>query len=187
MIITHKTKLKEIVNILPIAQLAGTDLLLECSKFAMPKEIQGIKPMKHSAITILQQSWIWDIKDTKDLLLAYVEIFFGVKEKQEEWLKKSPLIDFYRFAWEVKEQSLRYADAFAEIKVELTEDEKKAGFGDKDENGLTNMVLSMSNKKGISMKDAWDYPLVEYIYTFQHDAKESNRQRKYNKIISEKK
>jgi len=187
MIITHKTKLKEIGNILPISTIAGVDLLQECSQFDMPKEIQGIKPMKHSAITILEQSWIWDTKDTTELLLAYVEIFFKIKEKQEKWLTECPLIDFYRFAWEVKEQSLRYAEAFNEIKVELTEDEKKAGFGDKDENGLTNMVLAMSNKKGISMSEAWNYPLVEYIYTFQHDAKESNKQRKYNKIISEKK
>lgn len=187
MIITEKTKLKDIGKILPLAQLAGVDLLFECSKYKMPEKIRGIKPLKHSAIIILQQSWIWDIKDTTDLLLAYVEIFFGIKEKQEKWLLKCPLIDFYRFAWEVKEQSLRYAEAFNEIKVELTEDEKKAGFGDKDDNGLVNMVLAMSNKKGISMKQAWDYPLVEYIYTFQHDAKESNKQRKYNKIISEKK
>ena len=187
MLITHKTKLKEIGNILPISTLAGVDLLEECSKFDMPEMIQGIKPMKHSAITILQQSWIWDIKDTTELLLAYVEIFFGIKEKQEKWLLQCPLIDFYRFAWQVKEQSMRYAEAFAEIKVELTEEEKKAGYGDKDENGLTNMVLAMSNKKGISMSEAWNYPLVEYIYTFQHEAKESNRQRKYNKIIAEKK
>lgn len=187
MIINEKTKLKDIPKILPLAELAKVDLMKECSKFKMPTKIRGIEPMKHSAITILQQSWIWDIKDTTELLLAYVEIFFGIKEKQERWLLKCPLIDFYRFAYEVKEQSLKYAKAFSEIKVELTELEKKAGFGEKDENGLTNLVLQMADKKGISMNEAWEYKLVEYIYTFQNDAKNSNRQRKYNKLSNERK
>lgn len=187
MIITSKHKLKDIGKILPLANLANVDLLKECSKFDMPKTIQGIEPMKHHKITILQQSWIWDIKDKSDLLIAYADIFFGIKKKHEKWLTNCPLIDFYRFCFEVQQQSIRYADEFAKIKVELTEDEKKAGFGDKDPNGLVSMVYSMSNKKHVSMEVAWQYPVVEYIYSFQTDAKESNKQRKYNKIIAEKK
>jgi len=185
--ITDKTLLKEIASILTIANITKTDILEQCSKFPMPTHIQGIEVMKHSKITILQQSWIWDITDTNELLKAYAELFFGIKNNHEKWLSKCPLIDFYRFAWEVKEKSNYYAQEFSNIKIELTEDEKKAGYGDKDENGLSGMVLSMADKRGVSMSEAWNYPLVEYIFVFSRQAKESNKQRKYNKIISEKK
>lgn len=187
MIITAKHKLKDIPKILPLLAVSGQDLLKECSKFDMPKTIQGIEPMKHSKITILQQSAIWDIKDNAELLNAYAEIFFGITKKHTTWLANCPIIDFYRFAFEVQQQSIRYAEELSNIKVELTEAEKKAGYGEKDPNGLLNLVYAMANKKHVSMEVAWNYPLVEYIFTFQNDAKESNRQRKYNKIISETK
>lgn len=187
MIITSKTKLKDIWKVLPVAELAKTDILAECSKFEMPKKIRGIEIMKHSKITILQQSWIWDIKETDKLLIAYAEIFFGITKNHEKWLKECPLIDFYRFAHEVKEQSKRYADEFANIRVELSEDEKKAGYGDADPHGLAGMVASMADKRGVSMEVAWNYPIVEYIFVFSRDAAAANKQRAYNKIISEKK
>lgn len=187
MIINSKHTLSDMPKILPLLAVSKQDLLKECSKFEMPKTIQGVEPMALSKITILQQSWIWDIKDTTELLLAYCEIYFGITKKQSNWLAKCPLIDFYRFAYEVQKQSIKYAEELGNIQVELTDDEKKAGYGDKDPNGLLNMVYAMSNKKHISMEAAWNYPVVEYIFTFQNEAKESNRQRKYNKIISEKK
>jgi len=134
---------------------------------------------------MLQQSAIWDEKDNENLMQLYAEIFFGIKKDHTKWLMKCPLIDFYRFCFEVQTQSVKYAEEFSKIKVELTAAEKKAGYGDSDPNGLVNMVYSMSNKKHVSMEVAWNYPVVEYIYTFQTDAKESNRQRKYNKIMSE--
>lgn len=187
MIITSKTKLKDIEKVLTVAKLAGVDILEECAKHPMPEKIRGIEPLKLSKISILQQSWIWDIKDNNELLSAYCEIFFGIKKNHEKWLKNCPLIDFYRFCHEVKEQSNRYAEELSNIKVELSEEEKKAGYGDADPHGLAGMVASMAEKRGVSMEQAWNYPVVEYIFIFSRAAADSNKQRRYNKIISEKK
>ena len=201
MIITAKTKLKEMSRIQPILNLSNVDILAECSKFKMPDKIRGIRPLKFYDMSFNDLGWLWDIKEPNELMTAIVEIFFYSQlPKWKKWLHKDsekwcvkwlfnvPLIDFYNFANEVSNRTKQEADEFSKMKLELSDDEKKAGYGQPDKDSIAKMKDSFARRQGISsLEDAGNYSWTIYKFVFRIDIEEANRQRRYNKIISEKK
>jgi len=200
MIITGKTKLKEMTRISPILNLTNTDILKECSKFTMPDKIRGITPLKFYDMSFNNLGWLWDIKQPNELMTAIVEIFFYSKlnrfkkwlHKDSEkwaarWLFNAPLIDFYNFANEVSTRIKQEAEEFSKMKLDLSEDEKAAGYGQPDKDSIAKMKDSFARRQGISsLEDAGNYSWTIYKFVFRVDIEEANRQRKYNEIISKK-
>lgn len=200
MVINEKTRLREMQTIAPFASLAGVDLLDKCSKFNMPTSIRGIKPMPFYNVSMQNLAWIWDIKDAQDLMIAICEIFFYSQLPKwrklinndsakwaERWLLDAPLIDFYRFAYQVSDDAMNAADQFSKIQIKLTEEERAAGYGHTDPDSVKKMIDAFARRQGISsMDDAANYAWVHYLFVFKNDADEQNRQRKYNEILANK-
>ena len=186
--ITEKHKLKDMAEIAILLECSETDLLTECAKYPFTGKIRGIVPKSFDDMTMREQVWLWDIKQTTELLSAICQIFFNIPEKNvEKWLLKCPLIDFYSFVDSVNKRSIAHADLFSNLKVDLTEEEKKAGYGETTKSGAKTMVMEMSERRQITIDEAWDLKVIEYYLVFEHATEAANRQRRLNKIYNEKK
>lgn len=171
-------------KIYPLLQCSDIDLMKECAKHKFSGAIRGIKPKPFDDITMREQVWLWDIKDSREQLNAICEIFF--KRDPEKWLLKCYLIDFYSFVNQVIERSIYHANLFSNLKVDLTEEEKKAGYGEGTKSGVKSMVLEMSELRQISIDEAWDLKVIEYYLVFEHRIDNINRQRKLQEIYNQK-
>jgi hypothetical protein len=200
MVITSKTKLREIGRILPLVELSNIDLMKECSRFAVPDRIRGVKVMPFRQVAIRDLKWLWDTTDNQAMLLALVEVFFysqlpkwrkWLNPDSEKWARRwmvnCPLIDFYRVAGYLIDEIKNAADQFASIQINLTPEESEAGYGKPDPDSVQKMIDSFARRMGItSHEEAAAVPWVIYLSVFKWDADSQNLQRKYNAILTEK-
>ena len=184
----------------PIAELAGVDVFEKSKEFSVPEKIRGLIPVPFYNISMKNLAWLWDTKDPKDMLLAIVEIFFysgrpwwckRIFKDSEKWSKRwlmgAPLIDFYRFAYEIIEQTKQAAEQFSKMQINLSDEEKEAGYGQPDPESVQKLIDAFARRMGInSLEAAADYPWTHYRFVFKSDVDEQNRQRKLNIIIAEK-
>lgn len=194
--ITEKTKLKDMNKIYPLIKLWDKDLITECAAFKVPEKINGIKPLIFSKVPFSHLAALWDIKDSDKLMSAIVEIFFysqtnkkkDVDQWVEKFLNKALLIDFYNFANSVIKWAESEAKYYGSLKVELSDNEKKAGYGKPDKNSIRKMIDTFAKRQHISsLEEAGNYSNSIYKFVFTVDVEEANKQRAYNKIISAKK
>ena len=201
MIITQNTKLRDMAIIAPIASLAGVDVLEKCKPFAVPDKIRGLQPMPFYNVSMTNVAWLWDIEDPKEMLNAICEVFFYPalpKWKRKyiysdsvkwaaKWMLGCPLIDFYRYAYEVSEQLKSAANDFAKMQINLSEEEREAGYGQPDPESVQKMIDSFARRQGIaSLEEAGSYPWTHYRFVFKNDVDEQNKQRRYNEILAKK-
>ncbi len=201
MVITSKTQLREMVRIVPVASLAGVDILEQCKRFAMPDKVRGLTPVPFYNLSMKNLAWLWDVVDGDDMMKAVAEIFFYPSlpawkrrhvHKQSDvwaakWLLRCPVIDFYRYTYEIIEQVKAAAEAFSKMQVNLSKDEKAAGYGQPDPEAVHKMIDAFAQRQRISsLEEAADYAWVHYRFVFQNDVNEQNRQRKYNEIVAKK-
>ena len=201
MVITAKTKLRDMAVIAPIASLANIDILEKCKAFSVPEKIRGLKPIQFYNVSMTNVAWLWDVKDPKEMLIAICEVMFypslpAWKRKYiyrdsekwaKKWMLKCPLIDFYRYAFEVSELLKSAANDFAKMQVNLTEEEREAGYGQPDPESVQKMIDSFARRQGIaSLEEAGNYPWSHYRFVFKNDVDEQNKQRKYNEILANK-
>ena len=197
--ITAKTKLKEMIFIAPLIDLADMDIVKECAKFERPEKIRGLKPVEFYDISFNNLAWLWDIKDSNEFILAIAEIFFFPKTNKwfqdfkdaekwaKQWILNVPLIDFYNYCNYIKEQAEKAAQEFAAMKLNLSEEEKQAGYGATDPESIMKMIDSFAKRQHISsLEEAGNYSWSVYRFVFKVDIDEANRQRKYNEIITNK-
>ena len=200
MVITERTKLRDMPKILPIASLAGVDLMEQCKKFGIASSIRGITPMPFYNLSMNDLAWLWDITDPNDMLTAIAEVFFypglpswkkklhkNSEQWATKWIRSCPVIDFYRYAYEIVEQIKSAAETFSKMQVNLTEDERAAGYGQPDNESVQKMIDAFARRQHISsLEIAAKYPWVNYRFVFQCDVDEQNRQRRYNEIVAKK-
>jgi hypothetical protein len=200
MVITEKTKLKNIADVLTVASVANVDLMQECAKFPMPETIKGVRVEPFYSISFKNLAWLWDISVPEEKVIAIAEVFIycNLSERDKKrnpdsekwakrWLPDVPLIDFYRVANEVNASIVSAAADFAKMQVNLTAEEKEAGYGAKDNNAIQKMVDAFARRQRISShEDAANYPWTIYKFVFQIDIDEQNRQRKLNEITAKK-
>lgn len=201
MIITQNTKLRDMAIIAPIASLARVDVLEKCKPFAVPDKIRGLQPMPFYNVSMTNVAWLWDIEDPKEMLTAICEVFFYPalpKWKRKyiyldsvkwaaKWMLGCPLIDFYRYAYEVSEQLKSAANDFAKMQINLSEEEREAGYGQPDPESVQKMIDSFARRQGIaSLEEAGNYPWTHYRFVFKNDVDEQNKQRRYNEILAKK-
>jgi hypothetical protein len=201
MIINQNTLLREMSNIMPIVSLTDVDILKECSKFSMPERIRGLKIVRFSDVSFRNLIWLWDIAGPEQMMIALAEVFFypnlpawrkWLNKDSEKWAIRwfpgCPLIDFYRFAYEMKENIRHAGDDFANMRIDLSEEEKQAGYGSPDPESTRKMIDSFARRQRISsLEEASDYSWAVYRFVFKVDIDEANRQRKYNKILQKPK
>jgi len=198
--ITDKTKLKEMERLAILINLADVDILKECSKYPLPEKIRGIKPVAFADVPFINLAWLWDIKESSERIMAICEIFFYPQLPKwkrklykhsdkwaQRWLLNCPLIDFYNFANSVNEWIQKEAKDYSNMKIDLTKEERAAGYGDPDPLAVKKMIDTFARRQGFAdMDEAARQPNVVYKFVFKIDIENANKQRKYNKVISDK-
>lgn len=186
--------------ITPIAELAGVDILNECKRFDVPKEISSVRPIPFYNISMTNLAWLWDITDTWAYMIAVAEVFFypalpwwcrRLFPDSEKWAKRwvlnAPAIDYYRFTYEVTEQAKQAAEQFAKMQIALTDEERQAGYGGHDPEAVQKMIDAFARRQRISsLEVAGSYPWSHYRFVFKADIDEQNKQRKYQEILAKK-
>ena len=76
MVITERTQLREMVRIVPVASLAGVDILEQCKRFAMPDKVRGLTPVPFYNLSMKNLAWLWDVVDGDDMMKAVADIFY---------------------------------------------------------------------------------------------------------------
>ena len=199
--ITDKTKLKAMAKLAILIDLSDVDILKECSKYPLPEKIRGIKPVQTFNIPFRDLAWLWDIKEANERIIAICEIFFYPNlskfkkfffRKSDTWAKRwlfnCPLIDFYNFANYVNKWIEQEAKDYSNMKIDLTKEERQAGYGDTDPLAVKKMIDTFAKRQHISdLEEASKYPCSVYKFVFKVDIDEANKQRRYNKIISKAK
>lgn len=197
MIITEKTRLLQMYHVGVVASLMDVDIMKECERFPLPEKIQSIKPLDFHSLSFHNLCWLWEISTPDDMVNAICELFFysQLKKKPDNldtwikgWLLKCPLIDFYRYVSEVGKQVESSANAFKELKMPLTAEEKAAGYGDADPLALKKILDSYARRQGIpDIEDAGNVAWPKIYFALKCDIDEAKKQRKYNEIITKKK
>ena len=186
--------------IAPLASLAGVDILEQCKRFEVPAVIRSVRPLPFYNVSMTNLAWLWDITDTWQYMVAVTEIFFypalpwwcrrlfpDSEKWAKRWLLNAPVIDMYRFVYEVTEQCKQAAEQFSKMQINLSDDEKQAGYGQPDPESVQKMIDAFARRQRISsLEVAGNYQWTHYRFVFKADVDEQNRQRKLNIIIAEK-
>lgn len=193
--ITEKTKVREMAEMKHYIDLAKIDIMKECTKFAPVNSLRGIKAVPFYDIQFNQLAWLWDISDAKQMAEAIIEVFIWpnrsflqrLKYRSiEKFILNCPMIDFYNFCGNMQNQTKKAAQSFSEMRIDLTELERKAGYGQPDPAGVQKMIDTFARRQGIpdhedSGKRAWSI----YLFVFKTDIDEANKQRKYQQLSME--
>jgi hypothetical protein len=187
--------------ILPLLELAKMDIMQEVKQFTPPAKLQRIAPLPFASISFKNLAWFWSITDPKEMIIAICEVFyypnlnrlqklFNPKSEKwaSKWLPDCPVIDFYRFVGVVTNAVSDAAEDFSRMQVELTPEEKQAGYGAKDPESIQKMIYQFAQRMGINdLEKAAEYPWVVYRFVFKTEIENANKQRAYNKILNKPK
>jgi hypothetical protein len=175
--------------------LAKVDIMAECSKFEPCERLRGIEAVKFYDIQFNQLAWLWDIADEKEMAIAIVEIFIWPKRNLlqriryrsiENFIMNCPMIEFYNFCGNIQSKVQQAAKDFSSMQIDLTDLERKAGYGKPDPAGVQKMIDTFSKRQRIpDHEDAGKRAWSIYLFVFRTDIEEANKQRKYQQLMAE--
>lgn len=186
--------MKDVSAVVTVAECAKFDLLAKCMEFPYPETLKGIKPKLFDDISFGELTEMWDETNSDNLIKLINEFMLFPVQKMYKtietfnkvWLPKCPLINFYRFMGETLNRIGNTKKLFSELKINLTEEEKAAGYGAEGMDSKITMLFAYSTRMGIDVREAEKIPWpIIYTY-FKIEIDDANRQRKLNDIILEK-
>lgn len=198
--VTSRTKMREFGCISAILRISDVDLVAECSKFDPPREMNGVELLDFDRLSFWNLAQLWDCEDKEKLMYMLIELFAmsQLTEKDRKKIKDTrkwcdsyilgcSVIDFYSFILHTSKNIEKVSELFSSIKVEVSDEEKQAGYGSDDRLATQKTILAFARDMGVnSIEEAENRPWGQYYILFKAQADEANRQRRYSKILNAK-
>lgn len=186
MVITSKTKVKELPKIEALLKCSDTDFLEEVKKFDLPESVGKYKVKGGYDVSFEDITKFWECKADNEFVKQVAESYLGIKSEKE--LLNLPLIDFTRLTIHAKDIVFECSERLKAIKREPTLEEKQAGIDEMtgSEFKLVRHFMLISPLNFKDYDEAFATPWSIIISELEAEAEKDQFQSRLNEIYLKK-